>query len=128
MSTGRVDLIRRQIEGLNRGDWEASIEGVSPDVQYQVAREHPAARTIHGFEELRSYREDWAQSLGELSYELEEVLDNDDAVVVIGRVRGIGAGSGAEVVVPLALVVRFRGEEVVRVEEYLDPQEARRAG
>ena len=127
MTTGHVDLIHRQIKGLNRGDWEASIEGMSPDVEWWVAREHPAARTIHGLEELRSYREDWAQSLGELTYELEEALDNDDVVVVIGKVRGIVAGSRTEVEVPLALVVEFRGEDVVKVEKYLDPQEARRA-
>jgi ketosteroid isomerase-like protein len=127
MTRGHVDLIRRQIEGLNRGDYGASIEGMSPDIEWRVAREHPAARTIHGLEELRSYREDWAQSLGELTYELDEAVDNDDVVVVIGKVCGTGAGSGAKVEVPLALVVRFRGEEVVTVEEYLDPQEALRA-
>src|SRR4051795_1723048 len=116
MSQENVDLIRRQLEALNRGDWEGSIEGVDREVEWVVAKEHPGSRTIHGLDELRSYREDWGQMLGALRFEAEEVVDRGDLVVAVGRIKGIGVGSGAEIEVPIGFVSRFRDGLVVRVE------------
>lgn len=117
-------MVKRQIEALNRGDWGGSIEGVDPQIEWVVAREHPASRTLHGIQDLRAYRQDWAQSLGDLRFEPERVVGKDDVVVAIGRIKGTGAESGAEVGVPLGFLSRFRDGVVVRVEEYLDPQDA----
>jgi ketosteroid isomerase-like protein len=127
MSRETIDLIRRQIGALNRGDWKGSIEGIDQEVDWVVAKEHPASRTIHGLDELRAYREDWGQMLGALTFESEEVIDRGDVVVAVGRIRGIGVGSGAEIEVPIGFLSRFRDGLVVRVEEYLDPEEALQA-
>jgi ketosteroid isomerase-like protein len=124
VSKATAELVRRQIEALNRGDWEGSIEGVDPEVEWVVAREHPATRTIRGLDELRAYREDWAGMLGGLRFELAEVVDGPETIAVVGRVTGTGSGSGAEVAVPLGFAMWFRDGAVVRVEEYLDPDEA----
>jgi ketosteroid isomerase-like protein len=124
MSQQNIEIVKRQIEGLNRGDWEGSIEGVDPAIEWVVAREHPGSRTISGVDDLRAYRQDWAQSLGGLTFEPERIVGRDDLVVAVGRIRGTGMESGAAVGVPIAFVSRFRGDSVVRVEEYLDPQEA----
>jgi ketosteroid isomerase-like protein len=124
MSRENVELINRQIEALNRGDWEGSIEGLDRAIEWVVAREHPASRTVRGLDELRIYQQDWRQMLGGLKFESEDVIDGGPAVVALGRIKGTGSGSGAEVEVPIAFVSRFRDGHVVRVEEYLDPKEA----
>jgi ketosteroid isomerase-like protein len=46
------------------------------------------------------------------------------SVVAVGRIKGIGVGSGAEIEVPIGFVSRFRDGRVVMVKEYLDPDEA----
>jgi hypothetical protein len=38
MSAEHVELIRRQIEAFNRHDWEGSIEGIDPEVEWVVTR------------------------------------------------------------------------------------------
>jgi ketosteroid isomerase-like protein len=124
MSQENVELIQRQVEALNRGDWEGSIEGIDPGIEWVVAREHPASRTIRRLDELRVYRQDWAQVLGELRFESERIIDRDDVVVSIGRISGTGAGSGAATEVPIGFVLRFRDGSVNKVEEFLDPDEA----
>jgi ketosteroid isomerase-like protein len=124
MSQENVELIHRQIEALNRGDWEGSIEGLDQQIEWVVAREHPASRIVRGLDELRTYRQDWRQTLGGLTFESEDVIDRGPAVVALGRIKGTGSGSGAEVEVPIAFVSRFRDGRVIRVEEYLDPNEA----
>jgi ketosteroid isomerase-like protein len=57
----------------------------------------------------------------------EQIVDRGDVAIALGHIKGTGAGSGANVGVPLALVIRFRDGLIVRGEEYLDPDEARRA-
>jgi ketosteroid isomerase-like protein len=124
MSQENVEVVQRQIEALNRGDWEGSIEGIDPEIEWMVARQHPASRTVRGLDELREYRADWDQMLEGLTFEAEEIVDRDDLVVAVGRIKGTGSGSGAETEVPIAFVSRFRHGLVVRVEEYLDLEEA----
>jgi ketosteroid isomerase-like protein len=123
MSEENVELIRRQIEALNR-DLEGSIEGIGSEIEWIVAREHPASRTVRGLDELRGYREDWEQMVEGLKFESENIVDRGDVVVAVGRIKGTGAGSGAEIEVPIGFVSRFRNGLVVRVEEYLDPNQA----
>jgi ketosteroid isomerase-like protein len=124
MSRENVEIVRRQVAALNRGDWEASLEGIDPGIEWVVAREHPASRTIHGLDELRAYRQDWGQMLGALRFESERIIDRGDVVISIGRISGTGAGSGAATEVPIGFVLRFRDGSVIKVEEFLDPGEA----
>jgi ketosteroid isomerase-like protein len=62
--------------------------------------------------------------MGSLRFELDELFDHGDVVVVVGKIQGVGKESGAEVSVPIGFVNRFRDGLVTRVEEYLDPLEA----
>jgi ketosteroid isomerase-like protein len=119
--------MRMQAEAFNNGDLEAYTATLAENVEWAIAREHPAARTLHGREEVRSYLEDWRESLGDMSFELDEIIEGDASVLTLGRIRGTGAGSGAEVVVPLGYLGHVRNGIVYRVEEFLDPEEARRA-
>jgi hypothetical protein len=48
----------------------------------------------------------------------EEALDHGDRVVGIGTLRIRGKGSGAEAVVPTAVVLTFAQGKVVRFEEF----------
>ncbi len=98
-----------------------------PDVEWVVARQHPAADTHRGREAIMAYLEDWRQTMPEMSYEAEEVVEDADRVLAVGRLRGAGLGSGADVEVRIATIATFEGNRVVRVEEFLDPDEARAA-
>ncbi len=117
-------MIQRQIAALNRGDIDESIEGFDPEIEWVIAREHPASRTVRGLDELRHYWEDWREMLGSMSFEPERIADHGNLVISLGRVKGVGTGSGAEADVPIAFVSHFRNGVVVRVEEFLNPQEA----
>jgi ketosteroid isomerase-like protein len=123
----RVAAVRRQLEAYNAGDFEASTVGLDPDVEWIVAREHPASRTVRGLDELVDYHGDWQRTMPGLSIEVLEIDESGDSVLAICRLVGEGAESGAEVGVRIGFVSRFRNERIIRVEEYLDPDEARGA-
>jgi len=127
VESANVALIKGQIDAYNRGDWEAAFAGMTADVEWVIAREHPAARTVRGLDELGEYHRDWQETLPGLTIEVLETDERGDAVLSVCRLRGAGAGSGAEVGVEIAFISRRRDGRVVRVEEYLDADEARAA-
>ena len=127
MESERVVAVRRQIDAYNAGDFDAAFDGLHPDVEWVVAREHPASRTVRGLDELAEYHGDWQQTMPGLRIEIVEVEERGDSVLALCRLVGAGAGSGAEVGVTIGFVSRFSEGRVHRVEEYLDPAEARAA-
>ena len=60
----------------------------------------------------------------EIHVEYSEVRDLGDRVVAIGRIRMRGKGSGAETESPAAVVIDIRTGRRIRIQTYLDPQEA----
>jgi ketosteroid isomerase-like protein len=92
-----------------------------------VALEHPAATTHRGFDAVREYHEDWRNTLRDLTIDLRSVAESGDSVVTVCRLRGMGGESGAAVEVEIAFLTTCRDSKAVRVEEFLDPQEAMRA-
>lgn len=124
VASSEVELIRAQTEALNRGDLEASVRGLDPEIEWVIAREHPAARTLPALDELRAYRDDWLESMPGMRVQYDEFVEGGDLVIATGRVVATGVGSDAEVSVPIGFVFRFRDGRVVSVQEFLDPEEA----
>ena len=117
----------RGIRAYNEGDIEEFLAMAHPEVDWEVAPEHPAATTHRGFDAVREYHEDWRNTLRGLRVELERVEEKGADVVTVCRLRGQGAESGADVVVEIAFLATFRDGKAIRVEEFLNPDEALRA-
>jgi ketosteroid isomerase-like protein len=117
----------RAIDAYNAGDVDGLLTMADPDIEWEVAPEHPAATTHRGFDAVREYHEDWRNTLQGLRIELRSVAESGDDVVTVCRLRGEGAESGADVEVEIAFLTAFRDGRAIRVEEFLDPDEALRA-
>jgi ketosteroid isomerase-like protein len=127
MSQENVEVVRRANELTNDGDLDAAYSFLHPDIEWVIATEHPDSRTLTGREAVTQYQRDWQEAVPDVGVEYERVLDAGGRVVGIGRVRGTGTGSGADVRVPIALVFTLRDGLITRVEEYLNPSEALKA-
>ena len=127
MSQENVELVRLSNALTNDGDLDAAFELVHPDIEWVIAKEHPDTRTVTGRHALAEYRREWQEALPGVRILFDRLLDTGDAVVGIGAVRGTGAGSGADVRVPIGFVFTLGDGLITRVEEYLDPAEALRA-
>jgi ketosteroid isomerase-like protein len=121
-----ADYVRDWVEAWNQGDIDALMTDADPDVEWVVAREHPAATTHRGRDAAGEYLRDWLRMMPGIQVEIEELEQSGDRVLVVMRMSGTGAGSGATTEVRVANLVTFRDGRPRRVEEFLDPDEARR--
>jgi len=124
VSQENVAIVRRSNALANDGDWDAAFALLHPDIKWVIAREHPDARTLTGREAVDQYRRQWQEVVPNVRIELDRVLDIGDRVLEIGNVHGTGAGSGADVRVPIALLFTLQDGLIARCEEYLTPAEA----
>jgi ketosteroid isomerase-like protein len=116
----------QQVEAaFNRGDLDDMVAHLAIDAEWEISENNPAARTLHGREEIRAYLEDWRDTVRGLYYRAIRYIDAGDAVVQVGTMTGRAGEDGPELTVPLAFVTHFGDDGVpMRTEEYLDVEQA----
>ena len=124
VSEENVELIRQVEAAFNRGDLDAMVELIGPDAEWEISKENPSARTLHGRDEIRAYLADWRDTVDGLHYEAIRYIDAGDAVVQIGMMSSRVGGGDSQLTAALAFVTRFRDGVPVRTEEYLDSDDA----
>jgi ketosteroid isomerase-like protein len=121
MSRENVELVRRSLEALARGDLDAFLAAHHPQTEWRTADDEPDRRTYRGLDVVREFLatldEPWEGRFTGIM-EFEDFLDRGEWVVVPWRARLRGRGSGVTVDVNETYAVRVRGGRIVRVEEY----------
>ena len=127
MSGENVEAFKRGVDAYNRRDVEALVEELHPRIEWRpllpvllggeaaVYRGHEGAR--RGIQELE-------EAFTELRAEPVEFRDLGERVVAIGNLHGRGKESGVVTESPIVWLVDFEDGKVVRIREYLDPDEA----
>src|SRR6185437_1773423 len=124
MSQENLDLARRGYEAFARGDLDAAIEFMHPEIEAHDPRELPDAAIYRGREAVRR---DWEQTSAlfeDFSIDVEKSFDRGDEVVVFLRFRGRARESNTEVEAPVAHVWTIRDGKAVRLRQFLDRAEA----
>jgi ketosteroid isomerase-like protein len=116
MSDSNVELIRRQYELWNEGNFDAAFAPLAEDVVAIGHPQLPDPGPVHGRQAVRAWMEGMLEPWDELAVDLEELTERDDQVFARVRFRGRGRGSGAEVVSGLDTHVwTLRGGEVTAI-------------
>jgi ketosteroid isomerase-like protein len=125
VSEENVERIKQVEAAFNRGDLDAMVGYLAPDAEWEVSENNPAARTLHGRDEILAYLADWRDTVRGLFYRGTRYIDAGDAVAQVGTMTGRAGEDGPELTIPLAFVTRFSDDGVpVRTEEYLDVEQA----
>ena len=107
------------------GDIEAYVETHwDPACEYDPVEE---TETIRGTVEMVRWHHRWFEAWEVLTAHVEELLEGDDAIVARIRVEGRGSTSGTAVSQRFFHVIEMRDGRIVRMREFLDKAEARRA-
>jgi uncharacterized protein len=124
MSQENVDLARRGYEAFARGDLDAVLEFMHPEIEAHDPPEVPDAAIHRGREAVRRDWEQTADLFEGFSIDVEKSFERGDEVVVFLRFRGRGRESDAEVEAPMAHVWTIRDGKAVRLRQFLDRAEA----
>lgn len=130
MSLENVEAFQRALAAGNRGDVDALLEELDPEVEWYAAL--PASlggeTTVYrGHEGVRELFRDFYGALAEIHMEVSEIRDLGDRLVATGRMRTRGKASGAETELPGGYVVDFKDGKATRVRSFADPSDALKA-
>jgi ketosteroid isomerase-like protein len=114
----RVELVRRIIEALNRGDLDAMLACMHPDFEWRPLEASPVARVYRGHEQVRRYVEDWLGTFESLRIELEEATEVSDRVVAMVSGHGRGRASGLALDSRFCQVWTVTDDQAVAMEEH----------
>jgi ketosteroid isomerase-like protein len=130
MSRENVEIVRALAESFQRRDHERAFDFYDPEIEWDASR---AAEVIpdlaglyRGYEGVRAYWRRWLSAWRDLQFEIQEIRDEGDNVVLLIRnQRQWGRHSGiATEFAPYGMVFTIRGGKVVRVCTYPDQESA----
>ena len=124
MASENVELARRGLEAINRGDLDAVMELVDAEVKAYIPTEMANEGTYRGSAEFRQMVEAWLEPWEEYRVEPHEFVERGDQIVVPLKQSARGRGSGVEVEMEAAFVLSARGGRLVAWRLYADPAEA----
>jgi ketosteroid isomerase-like protein len=119
-----VELVRRIIDALNRGDVDGMLARMHPDFEWTPLESSPIARVYRGHEEVRRYVVDWLSTFEGLRLDLENPTEISDHVVAGVHGHARGRASGLELDTRFCQVWTLRHGTAVRMEEYATREQA----
>jgi uncharacterized protein len=125
MSQENVEVVRRLLKAFDRADYEAALEMLDPDIEWQVPPGIAIGQeTYRGREGVQRGFADWLQAWEAHRFQPEESLDHGANVVIGGTQFGRGRGSGVEVSLETFHVFTVRDGRIIRHRSFSDRAEA----
>ncbi len=122
-----MEVVRRAVEAFNEGRLDTVASSVAfwdPDIEFHENPKLPEAAVCRGREAVERYFRQFLDSFQDYRFEIEEMHDAGDQVVVFNRQRGRGRESGVEVDMRNAWLFTFREGRITRIKPYWDREEA----
>jgi ketosteroid isomerase-like protein len=130
MSQENVEVVREAFQAFNRGDLDAALKRMHPDIEWETLDAFPDAGKYRGREEVRKFWETWRKTFRGFRLHLEKCVPvGDHYVLATFRVTGEGAGSGVRVESPAVFQLgEIRDGQAIWVGMFPTESEALEAG
>jgi ketosteroid isomerase-like protein len=110
----RLDIARRGIAAYNSRDFQAVVELLDDDVEAVVPDGMANAGTYYGHEGFRHMTRDWLEAWDEFRIDIEDLIEEGDAVIAPVLQHARGRFSGVEIHMHAVLLMRFRRGRLYR--------------
>ena len=120
-----VEIVRAAVDAVARQDLTRLIELADPEVEWHSFLAQLGEGGVYrGHDGLREYVEDLSDAWEFLRTDVDDFLAVGAVVVVVGRLRYRGKGSGVETESAAGYVTRFRDGRLVYMRAFRNPEEA----
>lgn len=124
MSRENIELVRAAYAAWNRGDLDATVETMHPDVEVMQDSRIPGAIQVKGKSAARGWLESFYETWERFDITLEEIVGAGEAVAVVALIRARGKTSGVSVEQHVGHVLTIRNGQTIRWQSYMTPEEA----
>ena len=124
MSQENVELMRRVYEAVARSDLNAAYAYLHPEIEFHTYAESPAAGVYRGREAVRKYNEDLFEQFESVRFEIAEIVDAGDSVVVVSTQHALPKGGRQEIDVRMTEVWTIRDDLLAERHSYATRAEA----
>lgn len=121
-----IAALRHAYEAFNQGDIQACLNALDPNIEWIEPAEFVGGGTYHGHAGVAQYLTQSRQAWAEIHSEPEEFIQVGDKVVVFIHARIRSRGSDEVREARIADVYTIRGDKAVRMQAFVDRQEALR--
>jgi uncharacterized protein len=117
-----IDLVRRSYVAFERGDLDAVLADMHPEIEWHQAQGLPHGGLYHGVDEVRRnvFEPLDASWWSEFSATPDQFLDAGPEIVVLGRYRGVAKVTGKLLDVPFVHVWTVADGKATRFRQFLD--------
>ena len=127
--SANVQLIRTSFERWNAGRRDPPLELFDEDVEIRTAiGDAFKGEPFRGHEGAREWLAGLDENFETWDLVAEEFIERGETIVVLGRIRARGRGSGIELDQDVGWVFRIRDGKMLRLRTFLDREEALAAG
>jgi ketosteroid isomerase-like protein len=123
MSRENVEIVRRIHDAYTQGDFETALSLLDPEIEWFPQPNAPDA-AYRGHEGVRESLTQWVGTWEGYRFEVDEIIDVGDQVLVRARQRGRGKGSGLEIEATQFNVWTLRDGKAVRMRMFGHEEEA----
>jgi ketosteroid isomerase-like protein len=118
--------LRAAYAAFNRGDIDAAVKVLDPNVEWSEPKEFPGGGTYHGIDGAKRYLAQSRAGADEVISEPEQFIFTGDRIVVFVHARVRPKGSNAWQDIRLADVYTFRNGKAVQMRAFSNREEALR--
>jgi ketosteroid isomerase-like protein len=127
MPEENVDLMRTAMEAFNHRDGDRFDALLAADALIVPVRAAVEGTVYRGSEAGTQYCAAVESSWEDLRWEIEEIREEGDRVIALGRIRGQGRDSGAAIDSRAGWVAHFSEGRITRFQTYADRTDALKA-
>ena len=130
MSREDTETCMRAVEAYNRGDVDGFVDQFDPAVEWRPLNQlmfGGEAKVYKGHVGVRRLMDEVDEAFAQVQIEVLEIRDLGERIVMSGQLRALGRASGARTESPIGWLLEFRNARIVRMRDFLDPDEALRA-
>jgi ketosteroid isomerase-like protein len=115
-----VEKLQGIYSAIQRNDWDELRLNLAHDIEWTSPETLPWGGTRHGHSGVAAFAELFAEEVDGPWSEPDDFYASDNAVIVLGRLRGKGHATGQEFEVPFAHVWDFDDGMPHRFRAYFD--------